>query len=66
MMHIPGTTKKIFNAEMLEGEKEIEARRTAVDEVRCTAKLNLINGREIKGDGRCNVSGAARENTTVV
>jgi hypothetical protein len=37
-----GTMEKIFNCEMLEVEKEIEAKWTDADDVRCAAKLNLI------------------------
>jgi hypothetical protein len=40
-MHVSGTTEKIFNGEMLEVEKEIEAKWTVSDEARYTAKLNL-------------------------
>jgi hypothetical protein len=42
MMHVSGTTEKIFNGEMLEVEKEIQAKWTVSDEERYTAKLNLI------------------------
>jgi hypothetical protein len=41
LMHVSGTTKKIFNGEMLEVEKEIEAEWTDSDEARYKAKLNL-------------------------
>jgi hypothetical protein len=41
MMHVSGTTEKILNGEMLEVEKEIEAKWTEPDEARYTAKLNL-------------------------
>jgi hypothetical protein len=42
MMHVSGTTEKIFNGEiMLEVEKEIEVKWTEWDEARYTAKLIL-------------------------
>jgi hypothetical protein len=41
MMHVSGTTEKIYNGEMLEVEKEIEAKWTESDEARCNVKLNL-------------------------
>jgi hypothetical protein len=41
MMHVSGTTEKIFNVEMLEVEKEIEAKRMEADKARYAAKLNL-------------------------
>jgi hypothetical protein len=46
MMHVSGTTEKIFNGEMLEVEKEIEAKWTESDEARYTAKLNLRKMRD--------------------
>jgi hypothetical protein len=46
MMHVYGTTKKILNGEMLEVEKEIEAKWTESDEARYTAKLNLRKMRD--------------------
>jgi hypothetical protein len=46
MMHVSGTTEKIFNGEMLEVEKEIEAKLTESDAARYTVKLNPRNRRD--------------------
>jgi hypothetical protein len=41
MMHVYGTTRKIFNGEMLEVENEIEGKWKESDEAGYTAEQNL-------------------------